>query len=115
MPVTVVKSRRPYQNHRTSPVDLDAMARDFLAIEISQGSEGTRCEKAAASILNGALHAALFIAPRRAAGPGWRSGSGPRVPRSGDGSGWHRRGAPEPRCGDCRSFVPLRVLFTIHV
>src|SRR6266581_4201903 len=43
---------------------------ESLAIEISQGSEGTRCEKAAASILNGALHAALFIAPRRAAGPG---------------------------------------------
>src|SRR5439155_15246316 len=87
---------------------------ESLAIEISQGSEGTRCEKAAASILNGALHAALFIAPRRAAGPGWRSGSGPRVPRSGDGSGWHRRGAPEPRCGDCRTFVPLRVMFPNH-
>src|SRR5439155_15894454 len=43
---------------------------ESLAIEISQSSEGTRCEKAAASILNGALHAALFIAPRGAAGPG---------------------------------------------
>src|SRR5262249_49161291 len=43
---------------------------ESLAIEIRQGSEGTRREKAPAGILNRALHAALFIAPGGAAGPG---------------------------------------------
>ena len=41
---------------------------ESLAVEIGQGGEGTGGEEVVTDILDGALHAAFFIAPRRAAG-----------------------------------------------
>ena len=41
---------------------------ESLTVEIGQGGKGTSGEEAVTNILNGALHAAFFIAPRRAAG-----------------------------------------------
>src|SRR5271165_6366355 len=42
---------------------------ESLTVEIGQSGEGTGGEKVVADILNGALHAAFFIAPGGAAGP----------------------------------------------
>src|SRR5208283_427174 len=41
---------------------------ESLTVEIGQGGEGTGGEEVVTDILNGALHSAFFIAPRRAAG-----------------------------------------------
>src|SRR5208283_1073400 len=41
---------------------------ESLTVEIGQGGEGTGGEEVVPDILDGALHAAFFIAPRRAAG-----------------------------------------------
>ena len=41
---------------------------ESLAVEIGQGGEGTGGEETVTDVLDGALHAAFFIAPRRAAG-----------------------------------------------
>ncbi len=42
---------------------------ESLTVEIGQGGEGAGSEKVVTDILNGALHAAFFIAPGRTAGP----------------------------------------------
>ena len=41
-----------------------------LAVEVGQGGERTRGEEARPCVLNGALHAPFFIAPRGTAGAG---------------------------------------------
>ena len=57
----VIAGPRTLMRHLPAPVE-------SLAVEIGQGSEGTGGEETVTSVLDGALHAAFFIAPRRAAG-----------------------------------------------
>ena len=73
-----------------------------LAVEILQGGEGTGGEEAGPNVLDGALHAAFFIAAGRAARTSGEVIVGGEFQEAGVESEWHRRGAPRPRCGDCR-------------
>ena len=57
----VITGPRPLMRNLLAPVEC-------LAVEIGQGSEGTGGEETVTNILDGPLHAAFFISPRRATG-----------------------------------------------